>query len=101
MTGEPHHDIASQRAALRAASGLYAHRTDDRAGDNRVFAAYAIPAQQNFFARSRVGEGLALAASARLAVAENAASGVSLDGGFDSPPSTRNVESIKISSENG
>ncbi|CCD30095.1 putative type IV fimbrial pilin protein (pilA) [Candidatus Glomeribacter gigasporarum BEG34] len=66
-----------------------------------VVAAYAIPAYQDYLARSRVGEGLALAASARLAVAENAASGVSLDGGFDSPPSTRNVESIKISSENG
>src|SRR5260363_337545 len=66
-----------------------------------VVAAYAIPAYQDYLARSRVGEGLALAASARLAVAENAASGVSLDGGFDSPPSTRNVESIKISSETG
>ncbi len=66
-----------------------------------VVAAYAIPAYQDYLARSRVGEGLALAASARLAVAENAASGVSLDGGFNSPPPTRNVESIKIASETG
>ncbi len=40
-----------------------------------VVAAYAIPAYQDYLARSRVGEGLSLASSARLAVAENAASG--------------------------
>ncbi|WP_230674554.1 pilin, partial [Burkholderia glumae] len=39
-----------------------------------VVAAYAIPAYQDYLARSRVGEGISLAASARLAVAENAAS---------------------------
>ena len=33
-----------------------------------VIAAYAIPAYQDYLARSRVGEGLSLAASARLAV---------------------------------
>jgi type IV pilus assembly protein PilA len=66
-----------------------------------VVAAYAIPAYQDYLARGRVGEGLALAASARLAVAENAASGASLEGGFDAPPSTRNVESIKIAPETG
>src|ERR1700742_2844605 len=38
-----------------------------------VIAAYAIPAYQDYLARSRVGEGLSLAVSARLAVAENAA----------------------------
>src|SRR5260363_115821 len=101
MTGEPHHDIASQRAALRAASGLYAHRTDDRAGDYRRCRCLCHSRLSRLSRPQPGGEGLALAASARLAVAENAASGVSLDGGFDSPPSTRNVESIKISSENG
>ncbi|PQV48559.1 prepilin-type N-terminal cleavage/methylation domain-containing protein [Paraburkholderia sp. BL21I4N1] len=35
-----------------------------------VIAAYAIPAYQDYLARSRVGEGLSLATSARLAVAE-------------------------------
>ncbi|WP_256259129.1 pilin, partial [Burkholderia ubonensis] len=45
-----------------------------------VVAAYAIPAYQDYLARSRVGEGLALASSARLAVADNAASGAGLAG---------------------
>ncbi|CDY79937.1 Type IV pilin PilA [Caballeronia glathei] len=66
-----------------------------------VVAAYAIPAYQDYLARSRVGEGLSLASSARLAVAENAASGSDLAGGYASPPATRNVESIRIDTDNG
>ncbi|SAK39047.1 pilin family protein [Caballeronia hypogeia] len=66
-----------------------------------VVAAYAIPAYQDYLARSRVGEGIALAASARLAVAENAASGSDLAGGYASPPGTRNVESIQVDSDTG
>jgi type IV pilus assembly protein PilA len=66
-----------------------------------VVAAYAIPAYQDYLARSRVGEGLSLASSARLAVAENAASGSELGGGYASPPGTRNVESIRVDSDNG
>jgi len=66
-----------------------------------VISAYAIPAYQDYLARSRVGEGLSLASSARIAVGENAASGVPLDGGYLSPPATHNVESIHISPEDG
>jgi len=66
-----------------------------------VIAAYAIPAYQDYLARSRVGEGLSLASSARLAVAENAASGNALSGGYASPPATRNVESIHIDDDTG
>lgn len=66
-----------------------------------VVAAYAIPAYQDYLARSRVGEGLLLAAAARLAVAENAASGNALGSGYVTPPSTRNVESIRIDDESG
>src|ERR1700688_4166053 len=66
-----------------------------------VVAAYAIPAYQDYLARSRVGEGLSLAASARLAVAENAASGDPLGSGYAAPPPTRNVESIAIDDESG
>ncbi|MFM0053277.1 pilin [Caballeronia grimmiae] len=66
-----------------------------------VVAAYAIPAYQDYLARSRVGEGLSLAASARLAVAENAASGADLASGHASPPATRNVESIHVDSNTG
>jgi type IV pilus assembly protein PilA len=66
-----------------------------------VVAAYAIPAYQDYLARSRVGEGLSLASPARLAVAENAASGNALGGGYASPPATRNVESIWIDDDTG
>jgi type IV pilus assembly protein PilA len=66
-----------------------------------VVAAYAIPAYQDYLAHSRVGEGLSLASSARLAVAENAASGSELGGGYASPPGTRNVESIHVDDTNG
>lgn len=66
-----------------------------------VIAAYAIPAYQDYLARSRVGEGLSLAASARLAVSENAASGNAFGGGYASPPATRNVESIHVDDDTG
>ncbi|WJF91448.1 pilin [Paraburkholderia bonniea] len=66
-----------------------------------VIAAYAIPAYQDYLARSRVGEGLSLAASARLTVAENAASGNAFSGGYASPPATRNVESILVDDDSG
>jgi type IV pilus assembly protein PilA len=66
-----------------------------------VIAAYAIPAYQDYLARSRVGEGLSLANSARLAVAENAASGSALSGGYAAPNATRNVESIHVDDDTG
>lgn len=66
-----------------------------------VIAAYAIPAYQDYLARSRVGEGLSLASSARLAVAENAVSGNAFAAGYSSPPGTRNVETIEIDDTTG
>lgn len=66
-----------------------------------VVAAYAILAYQDYLARSRVGEGILLAASARLAVAENAANGADLAGGYALPPGTRNVDSINVDSDTG
>lgn len=66
-----------------------------------VVAAYAIPAYQDYLARSRVGEGVSLASSARLAVAENAANGSDFAGGYASPPGTRNVDSIRVDSDTG
>lgn len=44
---------------------------------------------------------MALAASARLAVAENASSGADLANAYASPPATRNVESIHVDSDSG
>jgi type IV pilus assembly protein PilA len=66
-----------------------------------VIAAYAIPAYRDYLTRGRVGEGLALAAPARLAVAENAASGAGLAGGYVAPPATRNVDAIRIDDDTG
>ncbi|CAB3648592.1 pilin [Paraburkholderia rhynchosiae] len=66
-----------------------------------VIAAYAIPAYQDYLARSRVGEGLSLAASARLAVSENAANGNAFSGGYASPPATRNVETVRVDDNTG
>jgi type IV pilus assembly protein PilA len=66
-----------------------------------VIAAYAIPAYQDYLARSRVGEGLSLASSARLSVAENAASGNALGGGYATPPATRNVQSVQVNDDSG
>ena len=66
-----------------------------------VIAAYAIPAYQDYLARSRVGEGLSLASAARLAVAENAASGNAFGAGYTVPPATRNVASVKVDDTTG
>ncbi|MGN6233664.1 MAG: pilin [Trinickia sp.] len=66
-----------------------------------IVAAYAVPAYQNYLARSRVGEGLSLVSGARLAVAENAAAGEVLGGGYVAPPGTRNVEAIVIDDATG
>ena len=66
-----------------------------------IVAAYAVPAYQDYLARSRVGEGLSLAAGARLAVAENAAGGDPFGSGYVAPPGTRNVESIAVDDATG
>ena len=66
-----------------------------------IVAAYAVPAYQDYLGRSRVGEGLALASGARLAVAENAAGGNAFGSGYVAPPGTRNVESIDIDGDTG
>ncbi|TDG24922.1 pilin [Paraburkholderia silviterrae] len=66
-----------------------------------VIAAYAIPAYQDYLARSRVGEGLSLASAARLAVAENAASGNAFGAGYMVPPATRNVASVRVDDTTG
>lgn len=49
-----------------------------------ILAAIAAPAYQNYVTRARVSEGLALAASAKTTVAENASAGVPFDQGFAS-----------------
>ncbi len=67
-----------------------------------ILAAVAIPAYQDYTVRSRVAEGLALAASAKVAVAENAANGAAaLDTGYTAPAATTNVASVVVNNANG
>ena len=62
-----------------------------------ILAAVAIPAYQDYTVRSRVAEGLALAASAKVAVAENAANGAAaLNTGYTAPAATNNVTSVLV-----
>ncbi|SDV51576.1 type IV pilus assembly protein PilA [Chitinasiproducens palmae] len=66
-----------------------------------VISAFAVPAYQDYLARSRVSEGLVLASMAQLAVTENASNGTAFEAGYEPPASTRNVESIEIDPASG
>ena len=69
-----------------------------------ILAAIAVPAYQDYVARARVSEGLALAASAKTTVAENASAGVPFDQGYASDTkATRYVQAkgIVISQKTG
>jgi len=61
-----------------------------------ILAAVALPAYQDYTVRAKVTEGLSLAASAKTAVAENAANGAPYASGWTSPAATKNVASIAI-----
>jgi type IV pilus assembly protein PilA len=61
-----------------------------------ILASIAIPAYQDYIVRAKVTEGLALAASAKTAVAENAANGASFANGWTPPNSTINVSTNKV-----
>jgi type IV pilus assembly protein PilA len=57
-----------------------------------ILAAVALPAYQDYTIRARVTEGLSLAAAAKLAIAENAASGAAnLANGYPGTTATRSV----------
>ena len=67
-----------------------------------ILAAVAIPAYQDYTVRARVSEGLALAAGAKAAVAENAVNGVTnLSTGWTSPSATTNVTSLAVATDSG
>ncbi len=77
-----------------------------------ILAAVALPAYQNYTVRARVAEGLGLAASAKLNVADIATSGVwDVDKGYGngfgpngdglSTPNTTNVTSVDIDPDTG
>ena len=62
-----------------------------------ILAAIAIPAYQDYTIRARVTEGLALAAAAKVAVADNAANATGdLASGYTAPANMKNVLSISI-----
>ena len=59
-----------------------------------ILASIAIPAYQDYIVRAKVTEGLALAASAKTAVAENAANGAVFSSGWVPPNATPNVANL-------
>ena len=66
-----------------------------------ILAAVALPAYQDYTVRAKVTEGLVVASSAKLAVAENAANGKPFASGWTPPAVTSNVSSIEIGSTTG
>ena len=74
-----------------------------------ILAAVALPAYQNYTVRARVSEGLSLAASAKLNVADIAAAGIDSTNGYGAgygnngtaSPSTSNVDSVAIDASTG
>ena len=66
-----------------------------------ILAAVALPAYQDYTIRARVSEGLVLASAAKLAVAENAASGTAFASSWTPPVATANVSNIAIAPVDG
>ena len=61
-----------------------------------ILAAVALPAYQDYTVRAKVTEGLSLASSAKLAVAENASNGKQFNSGWAVPTATAAVTSVGI-----
>ncbi|HUD34215.1 MAG TPA: pilin [Variovorax sp.] len=66
-----------------------------------ILAAVALPAYQDYTVRAKVSEGLALASSAKAAVAENAANGAPFASGYTKPGATKNVKDVSIDTTKG
>jgi len=67
-----------------------------------ILAAIAIPAYQDYVVRSRITEGLGLAAAAKTLVSENAASAAAdLSQGWVDPGPTDNVTGVAVDTDNG
>ena len=66
-----------------------------------ILAAVALPAYQDYTVRARVTEGLVLASSAKLAVAENASNGREFNSGYTAPAVTNNVTGLVIAAGTG
>ena len=66
-----------------------------------ILAAIAIPAYQDYTVRAKVTEGLSLADSYKVAVAENAANGMAFNTGTVALVATPNVSALTINSGTG
>jgi type IV pilus assembly protein PilA len=69
-----------------------------------VLASFALPAYQNYVTRTRVSEGLVMAASAKSHVMEVVSSSAATQGfarGYTPPSATRNIALISIDDSNG
>jgi type IV pilus assembly protein PilA len=66
-----------------------------------ILAAIALPAYQDYTIRAKVTEGLSLADSAKIAVAENAANAAPFASGWTAPSATTNVTSVAIDQTTG
>jgi len=67
-----------------------------------ILAAVALPAYQDYTVRAKIAEGLGLATSAKLAIAENAANGLEYNSGWpDAFDPTKNVSDINIDNATG
>ena len=66
-----------------------------------ILAAGALPAYQDYTVRAKVSEGLVLASTAKLAVAENAANGKEFNSGWVAPTPTNSVSGLAIASDTG
>lgn len=66
-----------------------------------ILAAVAIPAYQDYIIRARVTEGISLASSAKVTVAENAQFGNALNLGWNPPGATDAVDSVVLDATTG
>ena len=68
-----------------------------------ILAATALPAYQDYTIRAKITEGLSLASSAKVTVADNLANGytANLSRGFTAPGATLNVTSVLVSDSTG
>ncbi len=66
-----------------------------------ILAAVALPAYQDYTKRAKVTEGVSLASSAKIAVAENATNARPYKAGWMAPSATANVKSVAIDDANG
>ena len=66
-----------------------------------ILAAVALPAYQDYTKRAKVSEGLSLAGSAKLNIAENYANAKLYDAGWTVPSATAAIKSVGIDNANG